>query len=118
MRVVLNWSSADTDMDLWVTNPYGEKCYYQNKQTHIGGRLTADYTSGYGPEEFLLKEAVPGIYTVKVNYYGNSRQKISGPVSLQVVIYTHYGSKMEKKEENTLQLEEEKGQVLVGEFRF
>jgi uncharacterized protein YfaP (DUF2135 family) len=118
VRVVLNWSTADADMDLWITDPNGEKCYYKNMNTRIGGRLTEDYTEGYGPEEFLLKKAIPGTYRVEVDYYDDNIQKIAGPVTLQVVIYTHYGSKKEQKEEITLQVEEEEGTITVGEFRF
>ncbi len=40
VRVVLNWNKSDTDMDLWVTDPNQETCYYSHKQTLIGGRIS------------------------------------------------------------------------------
>lgn len=118
VRVVLNWSTADADMDLWVTDPYGEACWYKHKLTSIGGQLTEDYTEGYGPEEFLLKKAVPGTYKVEVDYFDDNIQKIAGPVTLQVTIYTHYGSRKEKKQEYTIQVAEEEGRITVAEFSF
>ncbi len=45
-------------MDLWVTDPNKETCYYSHKETLIGGRISNDFTEGYGPEQFLLKKAI------------------------------------------------------------
>lgn len=118
VRVVLNWSTADADMDLWVTDPTGEACGFNHPLTQIGGQLTEDYTDGYGPEEFLLRKAVPGTYKVEVEYYDDNIQKLAWPVTLQLTIFTHYGSKREKKEEMTVQVTEEEGKIVVGEFRF
>ncbi|MCH5714890.1 YfaP family protein [Niabella hibiscisoli] len=56
IRVVLNWNKPDTDIDLWVTDPNGEKCYYSNNRTGNGGRISNDFTDGFGPEQFLLKK--------------------------------------------------------------
>ncbi|MEN8139508.1 MAG: VIT domain-containing protein, partial [Bacteroidota bacterium] len=64
VRITLEWSSNDNDIDLWVIDPNGEKCYYQHKATKIGGKISYDFTRGYGPEEFSLKEAIRGTYTV------------------------------------------------------
>ena len=33
LRVVLAWDSDNSDMDLWVTDPNGERCYYGNRST-------------------------------------------------------------------------------------
>lgn len=118
IRVVLDWSNDNTDMDLWVVDPYGEKCYYSHKLTYIGGRMSNDLTQGYGPEEFVLKDAVSGTYTIKVNYYGSSRQNLSGAVTLQATIFTFYGTKQVKKEAITLKLDTAKQVVEVGTFTF
>ncbi|MDR1332077.1 MAG: carboxypeptidase-like regulatory domain-containing protein, partial [Tannerella sp.] len=37
VRVVINWNKSDTDIDLWVTDPAGEKCYYDHTRTAAGG---------------------------------------------------------------------------------
>ena len=64
LRVVLSWDSDNSDMDLWVTDPNGEKCYYSNNLTYQGGLISDDFTGGYGPEEFVLRDAKPGKYKV------------------------------------------------------
>jgi tetratricopeptide (TPR) repeat protein len=119
VRVVLNWNMDDIDMDLWVTDPRGEKCFYKNKETTIGGRISDDFTNGYGPEQFLLKKAVKGTYQLQVHYYGDNGAKLAGKTTLLVEIYTNYGRASEERKLLTLQLnEEEKEGVYVGEFTF
>ncbi|MDR1675225.1 MAG: hypothetical protein LBR86_01960, partial [Tannerella sp.] len=46
IRVVINWNKKDTDIDLWVIDPNGEKCFYSHKKTAIGGRISNDFTRG------------------------------------------------------------------------
>jgi uncharacterized protein YfaP (DUF2135 family) len=120
VRVVLNWNKNDTDMDLWVTDPNKETCYYSHKETLIGGRLSNDFTRGYGPEQFLLKKAVNGTYQVKVNYYGDQQFKFSGPTTVMAEIFTHYADGRQERKLITLQMEKGGRQegVLVGEFEF
>jgi tetratricopeptide (TPR) repeat protein len=65
LRVVLTWDADNSDMDLWVTDPDGERCFYGAPLSYQGGRMSRDFTGGYGPEEFMLREAKPGIYRVE-----------------------------------------------------
>jgi len=119
VRVVLNWNMNATDIDLWVIDPNYEKCFYSHTLTAIGGRISRDFTQGYGPEQFMLKKAMKGKYTVKLNYYGDSQQKIAGPTTVMAEIFTNYGSRFEQRKMITLQMEKgENGEVLVGEFSF
>lgn len=120
VRVVLNWNKNDTDMDLWVTDPHGETCYYGHKETLTGGRLSTDFTRGYGPEQFLLKKAISGKYQVKVNYYGDQQFKFSGPTTVLAEIFTHYADGRQERKLITLQMAKGSKQegVLVGEFEF
>ncbi|WP_281613297.1 VIT domain-containing protein [Flammeovirga sp. SubArs3] len=105
LRVVIDWDLLDTDIDLWVIDPLGEKCFYSHKNTKIGGRMSQDFTRGYGPEEFRLKYGYNGDFEIKVHYYGNSKQSLFGPVSLRALVYSNYSSKDEDKQELNLQLE-------------
>ncbi len=116
LRVVLEWDADNVDMDLWVTDPRGEKCYYQHDLTLIGGIISADFTRGYGPEEFLLKKAPPGTYKVEVNYYGSRQARLAGPVRVYLSFVTDYGLKTQRKEEVILELSEESEVVEVGRF--
>lgn len=118
IRVVLNWDADNTDMDLWVTDPRNEKCFYSHKETLIGGLMSNDFTQGYGPEEFLLKKAIKGKYKIEANYYGSSQQKISGPVTIYLQLYLHYGKPNQDLKEIILRLSDNKEIVEIGEFEF
>lgn len=119
VRVVLNWNLNDADIDLWVIEPDGEKCYFKNNRTLIGGRLSNDFTNGYGPEHYILKKAAPGKYQVIVDYYGNKSLRLAGRTTIMAEIYTHYGSASQQRKTITLQMQEGgSGEVLVGEFSF
>lgn len=118
IRVVLDWDADNCDIDLWVIDPYGEKCYYANPITHIGGLISKDFTQGYGPEEFLLKIAIPGKYTIQANYYGNRQQVLAGATTIQCTLITNFGRSNEKRQSITLRLKDVKEVVEVGEFEF
>ncbi|WP_172665931.1 VIT domain-containing protein [Flammeovirga sp. OC4] len=104
VRIVIDWDMLDTDIDLWVIDPINEKCFYSHKDTRIGGKMSNDFTRGYGPEEFRLKHAIEGQYIIKVNYYGSSKQSLFGPVTLRTFLYTSYSNSKEKRQELSLQL--------------
>ncbi|MDL2316300.1 DUF2135 domain-containing protein [Desulfovibrio sp. OttesenSCG-928-A18] len=116
LRVVLSWDTDNTDMDLWVTDPGGEATYYENPLSGQGGSISRDCIQGYGPEEFMLKKATPGVYKVEVNYYGSSQQVISGEVSMLVTLFTNFGTPQQKEERITVRLKETAKKVLAGEF--
>jgi len=118
IRIVLNWDTDNSDMDLWVTDPYGEKCYYKYRNTKTGGFMSRDFTGGYGPEEFLIKKAVKGKYNIQANYYGSREQTLVGPTTIYLDIYTYYATGKEKKETITLRLSQNKEVVNVGEVMF
>ena len=118
VRVVLSWDTDNCDMDLWVTDPKNEKCYYSNQLTYLGGKISEDVTQGYGPEEFMLKKAVKGKYKVQVDYFGTSSQKQLMPVSLRIIFYTHYGTPQQKQQETTVRLSNAKEFIEVGTFEF
>lgn len=119
VRVVLNWNMNDTDIDLWVIDPNGEKCYYQNKLTPAGGRISNDFTRGYGPEQFMVKKALKGKYKVLLHYYGNRQQKIAGPTTVMAEIFTGYGTAKQERKLVTLFMDKDKKEgVPVAEFEF
>ncbi|MTW03440.1 DUF2135 domain-containing protein [Duganella ginsengisoli] len=116
MRAVLTWDADNSDMDLWVVDPDGEKCYYGNRDTMLGGRLSRDFTGGYGPEEFSLRRAKPGVYRVYANYFGDRQQLVTGATTLQLKLTTGFGTGRAKDEMVTLRLKNGGSTVLVGEF--
>ena len=118
VRIVLNWDTDNSDMDLWVTDPHGERCFYSNQLTHIGGMISRDFTGGYGPEEFLIRNAVNGKYKIQANYYGSGEQTLIGPTTIYLDIFTRYSTGREKKETITLRLTENKEVIDIGEVTF
>lgn len=118
IRVILTWDTDNCDMDLWVTDPKGEKCYFQNTLTRLGGKISQDFINGYGPEEFMIKNATSGKYLVQANYYGTHSQAQLAPVNLHMVFITNFGKPNQKKQELTIRLENKKDIIEVGNFSF
>ena len=118
IRVVLSWDTDNCDMDLWVTDPTNETCFFQNRLTYLGGKISKDVTLGYGPEEFMLKKAPKGTYKIAVNYYGSHSQKQLMPVTLRITFFTHFGTDKEQKQETTVRVTNEKDVIEVGSFEF
>ncbi len=119
IRVVMDWNMNNTDIDLWVTDPNNEKCYYSHNRTAIGGRISHDMTQGFGPEQFLLKNAIKGTYKIEINYYGDRQATIAGPTTIMAEMFTHYGTPQEKKEIIVLQMKKgSDGAVYVGDLDF
>ncbi|WP_341902171.1 VIT domain-containing protein [Fluviicola taffensis] len=118
VRVVIDWDSDNCDIDLWVTDPSGEKCDYSHQLTEAGGRISLDCTGGYGPEEFMIKKAMKGTYQIQANYYGSSAQTLSGLTTIHVKLITNYGRKNEKTQSITRRLEEQSEIIDLAEFEF
>lgn len=119
VRVVINWNKKNTDIDLWITDPSGEKCFYSNPRTEAGGRISNDFTDGYGPEQFMLKKAVKGRYTIETNFFGESQVTITGPTTVMAEIYTRYAGGEENRKVITMQMPAAgKEGVFIGAFSF
>jgi hypothetical protein len=121
IRVVINWNRKNTDIDLWVIDPNGEKCFYSHKRTRIGGRLSNDFTQGYGPEQFLLKKAINGTYQVKTHFFGERQLTLAGPTTIMGEIYLYYSDGRQERKVITFQNDKnakEEREVLIGEFVF
>ncbi|HEL3781212.1 TPA: DUF2135 domain-containing protein [Stenotrophomonas maltophilia] len=116
LRVVLSWDADNSDMDLWVTDPNGERAYYGNRLTYQGGQMSQDFTGGYGPEQFSLRNAKPGTYKVEANYFGSRQQLVTGATTLMLRLTTHWGTPRQKDQRVTMRLKDRAETVLVGEF--
>ncbi|MBU0944060.1 MAG: DUF2135 domain-containing protein [Proteobacteria bacterium] len=116
IRISMSWDTDLTDVDLHVFEPDRGHAYYGNHETRIGGLVSKDFTQGYGPEEYILHNAMPGKYIIKAHYYGSRQQTLCGPCTITATVFTNYGRKNEHKEVLTLRLEEASNQELVGEI--
>jgi TonB-dependent SusC/RagA subfamily outer membrane receptor len=118
VRIVITWSSDDSDVDLWVKDPMNEQCDYTFALTKGGGRLSGDITQGFGPEEYMMKKAVNGNYVVSINYFGDQRQTLAGPVTVKAEMYTNYGKPNQKKQVINLRLSSKKEVLKIGTLKF
>lgn len=117
LRVVLTWDADNTDIDLWVIDPTGEAVYYAQPKSRSGGIVSRDYTQGYGPEVFTIARPLPGTYRVQAHYFGDRRQSLTGPVTVQVEFQTGFGRSDGQRLATTRRLASGKERIDVGQFR-
>lgn len=97
VRVILSWNLADSYIDLYVTDPNDEMCFYSRMTTSTGGQFSTDFPGGYGPREFIQRKAVKGTYKIQTNYYGDNIQKVAGPAMIMVEVYKNFGTSKEQR---------------------
>ena len=114
LRVVLSWDADLTDVDLWVTEPSGERCLYSHNRTRIGGRISRDFTVGYGPEEYVVRKGTSGTFQIQANYYGSSQQTLTGPATVLATVFTNFGRPDEDRRTMTVRVAEVKDVIDVG----
>ena len=115
VRIVMSWDADNTDIDLHVVEPSGEEAFYGHNLTTIGGHVSRDFTQGYGPEEYVLRRAMPGVYKIRCKYYGSSQQTLVGPATVAAVVITNFGRPNERRQTLTLRLDNVKEMVDIGE---
>ena len=118
IRIVMTWHADDTDIDLHVTEPTDETAYYGNHLTKIGGLVSEDFMDGYGPEEYLIRRAVPGKYVVKAHYFGSSAVEILGEVCVQADVFTNFGRPNQTVQSLDFSLKDEGDEHVMGEIEF
>jgi hypothetical protein len=114
LRVVMTWDTDQTDIDLWVTEPTAEKCYYAHNRTMLGGHLSHDIQDGYGPEEYFLRRAAPGVYLVQTNYFANHQVRLTGGTTIQATVITDWGRPTEKRQFLTVRLSHAQDTFTIG----
>ena len=98
----------------WVVEPSGETCFFSQALTTIGGQMSKDFTSGYGPEEYTVRRAMGGNYQIKANFYGSRAQDVTGPTTVQATVVTDYGRPAEQRRALTLRLTTARDVVDIG----
>jgi hypothetical protein len=117
LRVVLTWDADQSNLDLRVQDPNGQFAAHQAQPTYQGGRLSANFMGGYGPEEFVLKQAKPGTYRISVNYAWDRRQSAAAlPPVAQVRVFRNYGTPKQVERIHTVRFQRAGQQTAVGEL--
>lgn len=90
IRVVLSWTADGADVDLLVKDPQGETCSSMHNATASGGMQSRDMPGGFGPVEFLQRDAKPGNYEISARLFFSPAA--SGmPVFVMAHIFTNWG---------------------------
>lgn len=118
VRVVLTWSNDDTDVDLHVTLPDGEECYYGHRLTRANGKLSNDITQGYGPEEFMHRRGARGEYRIRARLFADHTQSSVVPQYVRAVCYLRYGLPDEERRELLFRITAPRETVEVGSIQF
>lgn len=91
VQVTLQWfNESALDLDLWVYEPSGERCYFGHATTATGGRLDRDnlcgnYENGT-PENIFWQTAPVGDYSVWVDWWSDcGNQLAQQPFNIRVV---------------------------------
>ncbi len=109
LRVVVDWTTASTDLDLWVDEPNGERAIYDNQRTRIGGHLSDDMTRGFGPEEYLLRKAPAGTYLVQANVYASDAIDPNGLSLITAHLIRDFGRPTQREESVDIELKRDQG---------
>jgi hypothetical protein len=91
VRIVIEWTADDADIDLWVIEPNGEKVFYGDKTSSSGGQISNDMTDGYGPEEYAIRRAPAGGYEIRINGYDADRLNPNGNGRVMVRMIRDFG---------------------------
>jgi hypothetical protein len=118
LRVTISWNTDNTDVDLWVIEPEGEKCFYQHNKTKHGGELSQDMTQGYGPERYQIKKAQKGTYRVIVHYYSVNPNLLAGETHVNVAVTRFAGTPQETTQRHTVILKKHGEEVEVCRVEF
>jgi hypothetical protein len=118
LRVTISWNTDATDVDLWVIEPDGTKCFYSNPRTPSGGELSQDQTQGYGPERYQAKAAKKGTYRVLVHYFAANGNLLAGETHVNVVVTRFAGTPREVVERHTVILKKQGEAVEVSKVGF
>jgi len=96
LRVTIQWDTDMTDVELLVIEPNGECCYSFNNKTSNKGMVSRNFTNGYGPQEYLVRHAVTGVYIVKVKLFASPETAYG--TTVLVNIWTDFGRPVKEKE--------------------
>jgi hypothetical protein len=93
--VSLTWQTKYADLDLFLINPDGDQCFWNNAQTSWGATLDYDSWGGnrqsdpYPYQEHITIQwdelsQLPGIYTIAVRYYEWGDDPASVPFNIEI----------------------------------
>ncbi len=115
LRIVLDWNRDNADLDLQVIDPQLEMCFYSYPKTQIGGSLTPDVQTTFGPEEYTLRNARAGDYYVRISY-DNAIDKNESPTFIKMTTFKNFGKPNEMKTVKVIRLNKNSGEEIVAKI--
>ncbi len=109
------WNNAADDVNLLVSEPGGELCYFDNRLSRNGGWLSKDATQRGGPEIYVLKDAAPGEYQIDLHCRpSESGRKATPGSSVYISAYAGFATTQHEARYRTIKLSpgEERNGVL------
>merc|ERR1739844_515500 len=65
----------------------GEEVYFGHRLSKTGGRISRDFTDGYGPEVYMNADAPAGEYVIRAKYY--SSHQVSAATGATCAVLWH-----------------------------
>jgi len=107
VQILLTFPPQPFYVDLWITQPDNERCFWSNRTTRNGGTLHDLYLNapgggvGRGPQCYTIADALPGEYLIQVDYWAGgywgvgettggpygSKQTPIVPIKVHVILY-------------------------------
>jgi Uncharacterized protein conserved in bacteria (DUF2135) len=116
--VTITWNTDGTDVDLHVTEPNGETCFYKHTRTRRGGAITRDVTQGYGPEMYTIRHAEKGTYRIQAKYFASDANRLSTRTKVYATVYRHFGTPRQRVTRQVVTLKSGKEMHDVGAVVF
>ncbi|WP_149497848.1 hypothetical protein [Roseiconus lacunae] len=86
LAITMDWNTDRSDVDLWVTEPNGDRCDHRQNQTPSGGRMWFNITQGLGPELYTQTTAPAGIYRIRADLRSQDRNRTEAPSEALITI--------------------------------
>lgn len=112
LRIILSGNTYFYNMT--VKEPQGHKCNYEKPLSKSGGYLKGNYH--YYTTEYNIRKALPGKYKISVSF--QDPHGSTTPQMIRLVVFKNYGSKSQTIEVQNLMMNNQSGQVEIGEVEW
>jgi len=117
LRVVATWDTDAVEIDLVVIEPGNGLASRERTQTLTGGQLVGATTGGFGPEQYLIKRALPGEYRLLAEMRpGRKRGSLPAPSTVYLDITKGFGS--DQPEHQRLAVRVGRGETELAKVKF
>ena len=99
LRVVATWDTDAIEIDFFVVEPGNGLAGPGKKGTLTGGQLDGVTEGGFGPEQYLIKRALPGEYQLRASVHpGRRRGSLPAPSTIYLDVTKHFGTEKAERQ--------------------